>query len=180
MDDIDAIKANIEDPKNREVVSKLETEMARYVIRKKKLILEYHAKRYPERTDEQSYAHAIIQYFAIVDKCCINPDTENRIQLGVAMREVLSKLKNQEEINIDDFVMACINEKNLQEAFAPFKDHVNDIMRCMTERDRAVEWRDDYMITVAMLFERNKHYYVALLKYDTGTRVPSSLPASPT
>lgn len=173
MDNIDALKAEIEDPKNREAISRLESEMQRYVVRKRKLILQYHAETCGDKSDVESYEHSIVRYFAVVDKCCINPDTESRIQLGRAMREVLSKLKKNEAIDIDDFIVACLDERNLEDAFAPFKEHLGDIVKCLTERDKAVEWRDDYMVTVALLFDRRKDHYVALLRDDVGA-TPSS------
>lgn len=161
MDDINILKAELDDPKNAFVISKLEEEMHGYVARKRAEILKHHQKMYGGKADEAAYVHSIIQYFAFVDRCCMSADTESRIQLGRAMRDTLAKLKRKEQINIDDFIAAFLKERNLARLTSSFAEHAQEVFNYF--ETHAKEWREDYMITVALLFDRKKDEYVNIL-----------------
>jgi hypothetical protein len=161
MDDINILKAELDDPKNAFVISKLEEEMHGYVARKRAEILKHHQKMYGSKADEAAYVHSIIQYFAFVDRCCMSADTEIRIQLGRAMRDTLAKLKRKEQISIDDFVTAFLKEKSISALTGSFAEHAQAIFDYF--KTHAEEWREDYMVTIALLFDKKKDEYVNLL-----------------
>ena len=77
------------------------------------------------------------------------------------MREVVARLKRLEDINLDDFVSSFLKEQSIAKASASFTEHAADVTRFLAETGE--EWREDYMATVAMLFNRKKSEYVQLL-----------------
>lgn len=161
MDDIEVLKAELEDPKNAFAISKLEDQMRSYVVAKRSNILEYHQKVYGSRNDESSYEHAIIQYFVFEDRCCLDNETETKIQLGRAARSIVAKLKRNIDIDLDGFVTAFLKEQSIAKASASFAEHAADITRFLAENGE--EWREDYMVTVALLFDVKSSEYVQLL-----------------
>ncbi len=161
MDDIDALKAEVEDPKNAFAISKLEEQMRQYVVKKRDEILAYHHSVYGNQQDEDSYEHAIVQYFAFEDRCCMDNETETKIQIGRAGKNVLARLKRNESMDLDGFVSSFLKEKSIAKASASFAEHAADVTRFLAENGE--EWREDYMVTVALLFDMKKSEYVQLL-----------------